>query len=127
MRTVVVATSGSAACRRAVAELPAVFGGADLLVATAVPGADEEDGVRAALDAIAIDAARSLLARTCADLGPGTRAVLVRGDPVDGLCAVARDAGAQVIVVGSLGGGLGGGVGAALLRQAPCAVVELGG
>lgn len=145
MSVVVVATNGSEACRRAVGRTAALFDGATVFVATVVPGAGptglaggragpadptRDRGVRAIADVLAVDAARALLADACRALGGGARPILLTGDPVDALLVAVRTVRARALVVGSLGrtltGVLGTSVGAALVRTAPCSVVELG-
>lgn len=145
MSVVVVATNGSEACRRAVDRTAALFDGPTMFVATVVPGAGpdgiaggrsdradptRERGVRGIADVLAVDAARALLADACRALGGGAQPILLSGDPVDALVVAVRTVRASALVVGSLGrtltGVLGTSVGAALVRTAPCPVVELG-
>ncbi|MFP5322372.1 MAG: universal stress protein [Acidimicrobiia bacterium] len=126
MSTVVIATSGSPASRRAARRAVEVFAGAELVVATAVPGAPAPAAspVRAALDDLAVASARRELSSTCEALPVPVAAVLLRGDPVEVLCDAAAATSSDAIVVGSLGGT--GGVAGELVRRAPCPVVELG-
>lgn len=145
MSVVVVATNGSEACRRAVGRTAALFDAPTVFVATVVPGAvpagiagersEATDpirnrDVRGIADVLAVDAARAVLADACRALGADARPILLSGDPVDALVVAVRTVRASALVVGSLGrtltGVLGTSVGAALVRAAPCSVVELG-
>ena len=137
MGTVIVATNGSTACRRAVERTGALFPGSEVVVAMVVrdgpsgPVANDVAAVRAATHHIAVDAATDVLAGACGTLGERSRGVVLTGEPVSALCDLARAERADAIVVGSLGPGalgsaLGGSVGAELQRDAPCSVVELG-
>lgn len=134
---IVLATHDSPACRRAVGRAAELFGDADVIVATVVPGlrASEDVGairtVRAAVDEIARASALQVLRQACEVLGPRARPHLLTGDPAPALCRLARAVHADAIVVGSLAGdsvlgAVRGSVASQIAASAPCPVVELG-
>lgn len=137
MGTVIVATNGSSACRRAVRRAGALFPGSEVVVAMVVrdgppvPAATDVAAVRAATHHLALDTATEELEAACRALGSRARGLVLTGEPVSALVELARTERADAIVVGSLGPGalgsaLAGSVGADLQRDAPCSVVELG-
>ena len=135
--TVIVATNGSSASRRAVRRARTLFPGSEVVVAMVVrdgptvPVTNDVAAVRAATHHLALDTAAEELEGACRALGSRARALVLMGEPVSALIELARAERADAIVVGSLGPGalgsvLGGSVGADLQRDAPCSVLELG-
>lgn len=138
MSVVIVAVDGTEACHRAALAAPVVFPDSSFVVATVVdrPGplgipGSERAAVWAATRSIAMDSARRVAMDESAAIGDRARPVVLSGEPVGELCGLARQLRASAMIVGSVGGramqairGLS--VGTELLRQAPCAVVDLG-
>lgn len=139
MTVVVVAVDGTAACHRAALAAPVVFPDSRFVVATVVdrPGpigipGSERAAVWEATRSIALDSARRVAEEESDAIGPRASPLVLSGEPVGELCALARRVGASAVVVGSIGGramqGLRGPcVGTDLLERAPCAVIDLGG
>lgn len=141
-RTVVVATNGSRACRQATVRAARLFRNARLLAAIVlpegVPRVNDAD-LAAMLDASPVRRARAdahlhaaaeTMANVCEVLGPGSRAVVLDGDPAEALVGLAKREQADAIVVGSLNNArartLVRTMADDLVAGAPCPVIELG-
>lgn len=133
---IVLAANESASCRRAASRVAELFGDADVIVATVVPGRRTADRsaagtVRALVDELARDSAIDVLRQVCDVVGPRARARLLTGDTATSLCELARAVRAEAIVVGSLAGdsvlgAVRGSVASQIADAAPCSVLELG-
>lgn len=137
MSVVIVAVDGTEAADRAAAVAHDLFPRSELIVATVVrpvptgPPSSESAIVRRATRLLGLDLAGALVRRLGSVLGDRARVLVLTGEPVEALCALARQEHAAAIVVGAVGGHrldplLGPSVGSALVAHAPCAIVELG-
>lgn len=139
MSVVIVAVDGTKACDRAAVAAAGMFPECEIVVTTVVARAgpagssppSDRTAVWAATHQIATDVARGVVRRACEAVGSRARPVVLDGEPVTELCALAEREQAAALVVGSVGGHAldmlrGPSVGAELIDAAPCAVVDLG-